>query len=105
MNGGGEGLAASATSGAAMAPLDWMFSQVSGEQTADEEVQEGYPIGAMMTRQQGFSYFGWGLWYSDIEAQLSFWLENTCWTNLMMMIDEFFWTNLYDIVLCAICMI
>ncbi|PRQ55960.1 hypothetical protein RchiOBHm_Chr1g0330401 [Rosa chinensis] len=40
MNGGGEGLAASATSGAAMAPLDWMFSQVSGEQTADEEVQE-----------------------------------------------------------------
>ncbi|PRQ36290.1 hypothetical protein RchiOBHm_Chr4g0389801 [Rosa chinensis] len=40
MNGGGEGLAASATSGAAMVPLDWMFSQVSGEQTAGEEVQE-----------------------------------------------------------------
>lgn len=41
MNGGGEGLAAPATSGAATAPLDWRFSQVFGERTAGEEVQEG----------------------------------------------------------------
>ncbi|KAM5565996.1 hypothetical protein ABKV19_019808 [Rosa sericea] len=40
MNGGGEGLAAPATSGAATAPLDWKFSQVFGERTAGEEVQE-----------------------------------------------------------------
>lgn len=39
MNGGGEG---PATSGAAATvPLDWKFSQVFGERTAGEEVQEG----------------------------------------------------------------
>ena len=41
MNGGGEGLAAPATSGAAVSPLEWKFSQVFGERTAGEEVQEG----------------------------------------------------------------
>ncbi|XP_050159236.1 serine/threonine protein phosphatase 2A 55 kDa regulatory subunit B alpha isoform-like isoform X3 [Malus sylvestris] len=40
MNGGGEGLAAPATSGAAVSPLEWKFSQVFGERTAGEEVQE-----------------------------------------------------------------
>lgn len=35
MNGGEEGISASA------APLEWKFSQVFGERTAGEEVQEG----------------------------------------------------------------
>lgn len=41
MNAGGEGV--SATS--AVAPLDWKFSQVFGERTAGEEVQEGTVFG------------------------------------------------------------
>ncbi|CAN6722096.1 unnamed protein product [Malus baccata var. baccata] len=40
MNGGGEGLAALATSGVAVSPLEWKFSKVFGERTAGEEVQE-----------------------------------------------------------------
>lgn len=36
MNGGGEGASASAAP-----PLEWKFSQVFGERTAGEEVQEG----------------------------------------------------------------
>ncbi|CAN6582739.1 unnamed protein product [Malus baccata var. baccata] len=40
MNCCGEGLAAPATSGAAVSPLEWKFSQVFGERTAGEEVQE-----------------------------------------------------------------
>ncbi|XP_050159240.1 serine/threonine protein phosphatase 2A 55 kDa regulatory subunit B alpha isoform-like [Malus sylvestris] len=40
MNGGGEGLAAMATSGVAVSPLEWKFSKVFGERTAGEEVQE-----------------------------------------------------------------
>lgn len=38
MNGVGEGVSASAT-------LDWKFSQVFGERTAGEEVQEGTVFG------------------------------------------------------------
>lgn len=42
MNGGGE--AASASAPAAAGPLEWKFSQVFGERTAGEEVQEGNPL-------------------------------------------------------------
>lgn len=38
--GGGDGEVASAAAGPP-APLDWKFSQVFGERTAGEEVQEG----------------------------------------------------------------
>lgn len=41
MNGGGEGVSAPS----AAAPLDWKFSQVFGERTAGEEVQEGTVFG------------------------------------------------------------
>lgn len=33
---------------------------------------ERFMIGATMARPECFSYFGGGLWYSDIEARLSF---------------------------------
>lgn len=41
MNVGGEGLLAPARSAADLSPLEWKFSQVFGERTAGEEVQEG----------------------------------------------------------------
>lgn len=40
MNVGGEGLLAPARSAADLSPLEWKFSQVFGERTAGEEVQE-----------------------------------------------------------------
>ncbi|CAN6539698.1 unnamed protein product [Malus baccata var. baccata] len=53
MNGGGEGLASPATSGAAVSPLDWKFSQVFGERTAGEEVQEVDIISAIEFNRTG----------------------------------------------------
>ncbi|KAM0973267.1 hypothetical protein ACFX13_016883 [Malus domestica] len=53
MNGSGEGLAAPATSGAAVSPLDWKFSQVFGERTAGEEVQEVDIISAIEFNRTG----------------------------------------------------
>ncbi|KAM1434663.1 hypothetical protein ACFX2I_042723 [Malus domestica] len=47
MNGGGEGLAALLTSEVAVSPLEWKFSQVFGERTAGEEVQEVDVISAI----------------------------------------------------------
>nr|XP_028962325.1 serine/threonine protein phosphatase 2A 55 kDa regulatory subunit B beta isoform-like [Malus domestica] len=47
MNCCGEGLAAPATSGAAVSPLEWKFSQVFGERTAGEEVEEVDVISAI----------------------------------------------------------
>ncbi|XP_070682887.1 serine/threonine protein phosphatase 2A 55 kDa regulatory subunit B beta isoform-like [Malus domestica] len=47
MNCCGEGLAARATSGAAVSPLEWKFSQVFGERTAGEEVEEVDVISAI----------------------------------------------------------